>query len=57
MRQVYSDAGWHQLLIFLKYTCDWYERNIIELSQNFPGTQRCSICNHNVGKLNCDIRS
>ncbi len=52
-----SDAGWRQLLPCLKYTCDWYGRNIVELPQNFPGTQRCSMCRHNIGKLDCDIRS
>ncbi len=31
-----SDAGWRQLLPFLKYTCDCCERNIVELPQIFP---------------------
>ena len=37
-----SDAGWSQFKEFLRYKCDWYGRNLIEIGQWLPSSKMCS---------------
>ncbi len=52
-----SDAGWSRFLTFLKYKCEWYGRNIVELDQFFASSKLCSACRHQIEILDLSVRS
>ncbi len=41
-----SDVGWGQFLTFVKYKCDWYGKNYVEIGRYDPSTKTCNACGH-----------
>jgi putative transposase len=46
-----QDVGWGMFSEYLRYKCDWYSKNLIEIGQFEPSTKTCSDC----GKINKNI--
>ncbi len=44
LSQSISDAGWGMFLEMCKYKCDWYGKNLIQISRFQPSTKVCSNC-------------
>ena len=36
------DAGWSQFKEFLRYKCDWYGKNLVEINRFLPSSKMCS---------------
>ena len=39
-----SDVSWSKFVEFLKYKCDWYGRELIQIDKFFPSSKTCSNC-------------
>jgi putative transposase len=39
-----ADQGWFSFIEKLRYKCDWYGRQLVELSPTFPSSKLCSAC-------------
>lgn len=39
-----ADAGWSQFIQFIKYKCDWYGKNFIQIGRFEPSSKMCSTC-------------
>lgn len=37
-----SDVGWDQFKEFLRYKCDWYGKNLVEINRFLPSSKMCS---------------
>lgn len=56
-----SDVSWNEFIRQLKYKCEWYGKQLIQIDRFFPSSQICSICgavnpitkNLNVRKWTC----
>ncbi len=48
LAQSISDASWSEFTRQLKYKCDWYGKNLIQIGRFEPSTKTCSNC----GELN-----
>lgn len=46
-----NNAALYDFLSMLKYKCDWYHTEIVELSQYEPSTIICSNCGHRIDGL------
>jgi putative transposase len=40
-----GDCGWFQFLTMLRYKCDWYGKNLVQIGRFEPSSKRCS-CGH-----------
>jgi putative transposase len=45
-----GDCSWYQFQTFLKYKCDWYGKNFIQIGRFEPSSKLCSC-----GKINHDL--
>ena len=52
-----GDAGWRQLIGFLRYKADWYGRHLAEVDQWFPSSKKCSKCDHVLESLELSVRN
>src|SRR5262249_27246015 len=39
-----ADASWGTLIQFLKYKCQWYGRQLIQIDRYFPSSKQCCHC-------------
>ncbi len=46
-----SDGGWAQFKAFLRYKCEWYGRNLIEIGRFEPSSKMCSC-----GVINSELK-
>ncbi len=44
LAQAISDVSWSEFTRQLKYKCDWYGKNLIEIGTFEPSTKTCSCC-------------
>ncbi len=44
LAQAISDVSWSEFTKQLKYKCDWYGKNLIEIGTFEPSTKTCSCC-------------
>ena len=47
-----SNAGWSNLVRMIKYKCEWYGKECVQVSTYYPSSQLCSECgtnNHRLG--------
>lgn len=44
LAQAISDVGWSTALQFVKYKCDWYGKNYVEIGRFEPSSKTCSCC-------------
>lgn len=51
-----SDVGWRIFINMLKYKSIKYGKELIQIDQYFPSTQKCSNCGNISGKKSLDIR-
>lgn len=51
-----SDVGWRIFINMLKYKSVKYGKELIQIDQYFPSTQKCSNCGNISGKKSLDIR-
>lgn len=47
-----SDVSWGELVIQMKYKCDWYGKNLIFIGRFEPSSKTCSSC----GKINKELK-
>lgn len=47
-----QDCSWYQFQTLLKYKCEWYGKNFIQIGRFEPSTKMCSTC----GYLNKDLK-
>jgi putative transposase len=52
-----SDAGWGTLVSMLRYKCEWYDKELVEVDRWLPSSKTCSGCGHVVESLPLAIRS
>lgn len=45
------DASMSEFLSMLKYKCEWYGKEFIEISQWYPSSKTCSCCGHKLDEL------
>jgi putative transposase len=50
LSQSISDVGWGEFVSMIKYKCDWYGKNFIQIGQYEPSSKLCSCgeINHNL---------
>ena len=41
-----SDASWGEFIRLLKYKCEWYGKQLVEIDPSYPSVQLCSSCGH-----------
>ena len=46
-----SDVSWSKFVELLKYKCDWYGRELIQIDKFFPSSKTCSSC----GNIKTDL--
>lgn len=44
LSQSISDAGWGEFIRQMKYKCEWYGKNLIEIGRFEPSSKTCSHC-------------
>ena len=51
-----ADVGWSTFVNMIKYKCERYGKEFVQIDQWFPSSQICSHCNHKDGKKALSIR-
>ena len=51
LSQSISDVGWGEFVSMIKYKCDWYGKNFIQIGQYEPSSKLCSC-----GKINHNLK-
>ena len=51
-----GDVSWFTFTRMLKYKSEWYEKQVIKISQWYPSSQLCSDCGYNSGKKALNVR-
>ena len=51
-----ADVGWSMFVNMIKYKCERYGKEFVQINQWFPSSQICSHCNHKDGKKALSIR-
>ena len=51
-----SDVSWSEFVRQLEYKCEWKGRQLVKVDRFFPSSQICSVCGHNDGKKELNIR-
>ena len=51
-----ADVGWSIFVNMIKYKCERYDKEFVQIDQWFPSSQICSHCNHKDGKKALSIR-
>ena len=46
-----SNAGWHNLARMIKYKCEWYGKECVQVSTYYPSSQLCFDCGNNNHRL------
>ena len=52
-----SSAAWYSLIMKIKYKCDWYGKDFVQIGTFFPSSKRCSTCGTQTSGLNLDVRN
>ena len=52
LNQLISDASWYQFITMMKYKCDWYGKNFIQIGRYEPSSKMCNKC----GELNKELK-
>ena len=50
------DVSWSEFVRQLDYKCQWKGRTLIKIDRFFPSSQICSVCGHNDGKKELNVR-
>ena len=51
-----ADVGWSMFVNMIKYKCERYGKEFVQIDQWYPSSQICSHCNHKDGKKALSIR-
>ena len=51
-----SDVSWGEFVRQLDYKCQWKGRTLVKVDRFYPSSQICSVCGHNDGKKELNIR-
>lgn len=51
-----GDVSWGEFIRILKYKCNWYGKQFIQVDRYYPSSQICHICGHRDGKKSENIR-
>lgn len=51
-----NDVSWSEFVRQLEYKCEWKGRQLVKVDRFFPSSQICSVCGHNDGKKELNIR-
>lgn len=51
-----GDVAWSEFIRILKYKCNWYGKQFIQVDRYYPSSQICHICGYRDGKKSEDIR-
>lgn len=51
-----ADVSWSEFVRQLDYKCQWKGRTLIKIDRFFPSSQICSVCGHNDGKKELNVR-
>jgi putative transposase len=52
-----AEIGWHSFLTMLKYKCDWYGKNFIQIGRFEPSSKICSNCGAINKELTLSVRN
>ncbi len=48
--------SWYKFLTFLKYKCEWYDKEFVRVNTFFPSSKLCNVCGYKYKDLTLDIR-
>lgn len=51
-----SDCSWSSFVNMLKYKCDWYGKELVQINRFYPSSKTCSSCDYIYDKLSLNIR-
>lgn len=51
-----SDVCWPRFVSMMKYKCDWYGKNLIQIGRFEPSSKTCSVCGNKNDKLKLSER-
>jgi putative transposase len=51
-----QDVAWNQFTSFIKYKCDWYGKNFVQIGRFEPSSKTCSVCGHYHKELTLKVR-
>ena len=51
-----ADQAWGKFVTFCKYKCDWYGKNFQQISQWFPSSKLCNVCDIENDELTLAVR-
>lgn len=49
-------AAWYSLIMKIKYKCEWYGKDFIQIDIYFASSKICSSCGHKASSMNLDVR-
>jgi putative transposase len=49
------DASMGEFLSMLRYKCEWYGKEFVEISQWYPSSKTCSACGHKLDELDLSV--
>ena len=50
------EISWYKFITFLKYKCEWYNKQFIQVSSRFPSSKLCNRCGWKHKNLTLNIR-
>jgi putative transposase len=56
LAQAISDVSWSEFVRMLRYKCDWYGKNLIEIGRFETSSKTCSNCGHKKEELSLSER-
>ena len=51
-----NSAAWYSLITKIKYKCDWYGKDFVQIDRYFASSKICSNCGHKATSMNLDVR-
>lgn len=52
-----ADCSWSSFVNMLKYKCDWYGKELVQIDRFYPSSRSCSNCDYIYDKLSLDVRN
>ena len=51
-----NSAAWYSLIMKIKYKCEWYGKDFVQIDRYFASSKICSNCGHKASDINLDVR-